>query len=87
MNHPKIEAVDFGSNDIYFPFSLFVRAYVYASLGDFVCIAVLLPFVLGFCLSVFFFFSIVFSACYHWWICVLVWLLSSFFLFFFLFNF
>ena len=26
------------------------------------------------------FFSIVFSACYHWWICFLVWLLSSFFL-------
>ena len=27
-----------------------------------------------------FFFSIVFSACYHWWISLLVWLLSSFFL-------
>ena len=39
------------------------------------------PFVLGFCLF-FFFFTIVFSACYHWWICFLVWLLSSFFLFF-----
>ena len=37
-------------------------------------------------LKIFFFFSIVFSACSHWWICFLVWLLSSFFLsFFFLF--
>ena len=42
---------------------------------DFVCIVLLLPFVLGFCLSVFFFvclfcfFSIVFRICYHWWIC------------------
>ena len=25
--------------------------------------------------------SLVFSACYHWWICLLVWLLSSFFLY------
>ena len=54
MNHPKIEAVDFGSNDIYFfPFSLFVSVYVYASLCDFVCIALLLPFVLGFYRSIF----------------------------------
>ena len=66
---------------IYFPFSLFVSVYVNASLCDFVCIALLLPFVLGFCLS-FFFFCIVYSACYHWWICFLVWLVSSFFLFF-----
>ena len=43
---------------IFFPFSLFVSVYVYASVCDFVCIALLLPFVLGFCLSVFsFFFS------------------------------
>ena len=49
----------------------------------FVCIALLLPFVLGFCLS-FFFFSIVISASFHWWICFLVWLLSSFFLSFFM---
>ena len=37
MNHPKIEAVDFGNNDtyIFFPFSLFVSVYVYASLCDF----------------------------------------------------
>ena len=69
-----------------FPFSLFTSVYVYAALCDFVCIALLLPFVLGFCLSrfvlfwFFCFFRIVFSACYHWWICFLVWLLSSFFL-------
>ena len=44
--------MDFASNDIYF-FSLFVTVYVYASEGDFVCIALLLPFVLGSCLSVF----------------------------------
>ena len=41
-----------------FPFSLFLSVYVYASLCDIVCIALLLPFVLGFCLSVFFFFLI-----------------------------
>ena len=83
--------MDFGSNDIYiyiyiFTFSIFVSVYVYASVGDFVCIALFLPFVLGFCLSVFWgvcvgvFFSILFSASYHWWICFLLWLLSSFFL-------
>ena len=84
MNHPQIEVVDFGSNDIYifFPFSLFVSVYVYASLCDFVCIALLLPFVLGFCP----FFSIVFST-YYWWICFLVWLLSSFYLSLFLISF
>ena len=72
---------------------------MYASLCDFVCIALLSPFVLGFCLSVFclfvwlVFYTIVLRACYHWWICFLVWLLSSFFLFlslllfnFFIFN-
>ena len=56
--------MDFGSNDIYifFPFSLFVSVYVYASVCDFdfVCIALLLPFVLGFCLSVFVLFCFVF---------------------------
>ena len=60
---------------------------MYASLCDFVCVALLLPFVLGFCLSVFLFvfvFSVVFSACYHWWICLLVGLLPSFFLYFFI---
>ena len=41
---------------IYFPFSLFVSVYVYASLCDFVCIDLFPPFVLGFCLSDFFFF-------------------------------
>ena len=63
---------------------------MYASLCDFVCIALLLPFVLGFCLCIFkiylfiylfIYFSIVFSACYHSRNCFLVWLLSSFFLF------
>ena len=54
--------------------------YMYASLCDFVSIVLLLPFVLGFCLSVWFFFNIVFSSCYHWWICFSVWLLPSFFL-------
>ena len=51
-----IKEVDFGSNDTYIfsPFFLFVSVYVYASVCDFVCIALLLPFVLGFCLSVFF---------------------------------
>ena len=83
----QIEEVDFGSNDIYIfsPFSLFVTVYVYASVCDFVCIALLLPFVLGFCLSVFFFFlffSRGFSSCYHRLIGFLVSLLSSFFLFF-----
>ena len=73
----------------FFPFSLFVSVYVYASLCNFDCIALLLPFALGFfCLSIsllllLFFFSIVFSTCYHWWI-FLLWLLSSFFLCFFI---
>ena len=79
----------------FFPFPLFVSVNVYASVCDFVCIALLLPFVLGFCLSGIFclfcffclfgvFFSIVFSASYHGWIYFLVWLLSSFLLSFFL---
>ena len=61
---------------------------MYASLCEFVCIVLLLPFVLGFYLSGFFVcflvFSIVSSACYHWWICFMVWLLSSFYLSFFI---
>ena len=55
-----------------FSFPLFMSVYVYASLCDFVCIALLLPFVLGFCLFVFCFVflffvfsSIVFSTSYH----------------------
>ena len=39
------------------------------------------------CLFVFVCFSIVFSTCYHWWICFWVWLLSSFFFFPFLYYF
>ena len=48
----------FGSNNIHIfsPFSLFVSAYVYASVCHFVCIALLLPFVQGFCLSIFFYY-------------------------------
>ena len=53
--------MDFGCDDIYifFPFSLFVTVSVYASVCDFVCIALLLPFVLGFCLSGIFVFVVV----------------------------
>ena len=36
------------------PFSLFVSVYVYASFCDFVCIGLLLPFGLGFCLLLLF---------------------------------
>ena len=82
-------ALNFTYIYIYF-FSFFsFCVYVYASLCDFLfIIGLLLPFVLGFCLSVVLFGRIVFSACYHWWICFLVWLLSSFFLcFFFLYYF
>ena len=38
--------------DFFFHFSLFLSVYVYASIRDLFCIALLLPFVLGFCLSV-----------------------------------
>ena len=56
---------------------------MYASVCDFVCIALLLPFVLGFCpFFVSLFFSIVLRTCYNWWVCFLVWLLSSLALFF-----
>ena len=40
---------------IFCPFSLLVSVYVYSSLYDFVCIALLLPFVLGVYLSIFVF--------------------------------
>ena len=60
---------------------------MYTSVCDFVCIALLLPFVLGFCLPFFclfvFVLGIIFSTRYHWWISFLVWLLSSFLLSFF----
>ena len=81
---PKLRQWTLGATIYIFPFSLFVSVYMYSSLCDFVCIALLLPFVLGFCLhfTYLYFLSIVFSACCHWWICFLVWLLSSFFLFF-----
>ena len=41
---------------IFSPFPLFVSVYVYASVRDFVYIALVSPFVLGICLSVFWFF-------------------------------
>ena len=44
-----------------FPFSPFVSMYVYASLCDFVCIALLLPFVRGFFLSVCFVLFVLYS--------------------------
>ena len=78
--------MDFGSNDIYFffPFSLFLGVYVYASVCDFVCIALLLPFVLGAVCSFFFllleFLALVIIGGFVF----LVWLLSSFFLFYFI---
>ena len=72
----------------YFPFSLFVSVYVYASLCEYSFAFNICPRVLS--VLFFFFFSIVFSACYHWWICFLVGcsLLSFFLLFFnfFIFN-
>ena len=78
-------------NGLSFSTFMYVSVYVYASVCDFVCIALFLPFVLRFCLSVFVclvgFFSTVFSSCYHWWICFLVWMLSSLFLFLLLKNF
>ena len=52
----QIEEVDFGKRYIIFStFPLLVSVYVYASVCDFVCIALLLTFVLGFCPSFFFF--------------------------------
>ena len=80
--------MDFGSNDIYLFFpSFFVSVYVYDSVCDFVCIALLLPFVLGFCLSIFFFYClkklffliIIFFKLFYF---ILFYLLLSFFLFF-----
>ena len=56
MKSFQIEEVDFGNKDIYifFHFSLFLSVYVYASVRDFVCIALLSPFILGFCPSILF---------------------------------
>ena len=74
------------------PFPLLVSVDVYASMCDFVCIALLSPFVLGFCLSVFlcvfftkkifflvFYFSILITLFYF--ISLYFILSSSFFLF------
>ena len=64
-NHPKIEAVDVGSNcrlGVWFLHLICFCFYVYLSL--------------------------VFRPYYHWWICLLVWLVSSFFFnYFFIFSF
>ena len=44
---------DLGATDIFFPYSLFVSVYVYASVcALLVCIALLLTFVLGFSLTI-----------------------------------
>ena len=86
--------MDFESNDIYIfsLFSLFVSVYVYASVCDFVCIALLLPFDLGFCLSTVFFFFYYFKKIFNNYFLfqnffilfyfILFYLLLSFFLFF-----
>ena len=70
---------------IFSPFSLFVSVYVYASVCDFVCIALLLPFVPGFCLSVFFFikkiFFLILITLFYFTLFYFI-LSSSFFLFF-----
>ena len=73
-----------------FPFSLFVSVYVCVSFCDFVCIPLLQPFVLGFCLSVsYFLFFLVQSLALiitggfvFWFGCSLL----SFFLFFYYFS-
>ena len=96
----QIEEVDFGSNDIYvFPFSLFVSVYVYACVCDSVGIALLLPFILEFRLSVFFLFLLLKKIFFLIIIFILItfilfyftilfyFILSSFFLSFFLFPF
>ena len=86
----QIEEVDFGSNDMYiyiFPFFSFCECVcvwfcVWFCLYSFAF--TICPMVLSVCIFLFFFvFSIVFSACYNWWICFLVWLLSSFFFYYF----
>ena len=75
------------SQKIYiFPSSLFVSVYVYAPCVIFVGIALLLLFVLGFCLSVFLFFSYS-SKCLLSLVDLLFGLVALFFLFFFFFFF
>ena len=73
--------MDFGSKDIYifFPFPLFVSVYVYASVCDFACIALLLPFVLGFCPSVFVFVFLLFKICFL----IIIFYFNNFILFYF----
>ena len=79
--------MDLGSNYIYIfiPFSSFCECVcvcfcVWHCLYSFAF--TICPRVLSVrCFFVLFTFFIDFSACYHWWICFLVWLLSSFFFF------
>ena len=66
---------------IYFTFYLFVSVYVYASVCDFVCIALILPFVLGFCMSVFL------CVCFYFWLHKNFFVNNYFFLFFILITF
>ena len=79
MNHPKLRRWALGAAIYFFPFFSFCECVC-------VCVCVwfcLYSFAFTICpkvLSVLFFFSIVFSTCYHWLICFLVWLLSSFFI-------
>ena len=93
MNHPKLRRWTLGAGyTIFSPFPLFVSVYVYASVWDFVCIASLSPFVLGFSLSVFvflkkFFFLIIivyFNNLFYF--ILLYFILSSFFLSFYFFS-
>ena len=62
-NHPRIEAVDFGSN---------------CRLGiSFLCLI---------CFCFYVYLGLVFRAYYHWQICLLIWLLSSFYIYIFFFS-
>ena len=84
MNHPKLRWWTLGAM-IYIFFSFFsfcecvcVYFYVWFCLYSFA--STICPRVM----TVLFSFSIVFSTWYHWWVCFLVWLLTSFLLFLFL---
>ena len=76
---------------IFSPFPLLVSVYVYASVRDFLCIALLSPFALGFCPSVIFFLFFSFFLNNNFFIlitlfyCILLYFMLSSFFFFFLF--
>ena len=85
MNHPEIETVDVGSNcrlGVCFLHLICFWFYVYFTLVFRVYIIGRFVYWFGCSLPLFFIFCIVFSTCYHWWICFLVWLSSSFIPFF-----